>query len=109
MPDIGAVYGEGRVGDSHIMSSAPRVCRKCGAEISADAPEGLCTACLFETGLDLLRAEAVAGVADPGHDDRAVAPNGNKKLDRAKTFADFGFYELLEVIARGGQGVVYRA
>ena len=55
--------------DSPIMSSAPRVCRKCGAEIFADAPEGLCTACLFETGLNLLADAPVAGVGDPGPDD----------------------------------------
>jgi serine/threonine protein kinase/tetratricopeptide (TPR) repeat protein len=91
------------------MSSALRVCRKCGAEIFADAPEGLCTACLFETGLNLLAHESVAGVVDPGRHDRERAPDKKKTARSANTFADFGDYELLEVIGRGGQGVVYRA
>ena len=57
MTEFRAVHDGERARDAPIMSSAPRVCRKCGAEIFADAPEGLCTACLFETGLDLLSKE----------------------------------------------------
>jgi serine/threonine protein kinase/tetratricopeptide (TPR) repeat protein len=109
MTEFGAVHDGERGGDSPIMTSAPKVCRKCGAEIFADAPEGLCTACLFETGLDLLTHESVAGVGDPGRDDGVRAVDRKKTARPARTFADFGDYELFEVIGRGGQGVVYRA
>ena len=99
------VHDGERTGDSRVMTSAPRICRKCGAEIFADAPEGLCTACLFETGLNLLAHELVAGHADRARDDS----DRTQKKAAEKAFADFGDYELLEVIGRGGQGVVYRA
>jgi TolB-like protein/tRNA A-37 threonylcarbamoyl transferase component Bud32 len=108
MIEIGAVHDGEHVHSFPTMTSAPRICRKCGAEIFADAPEGLCTACLFETGLNLFADESVAGVADPGPDTGASLP-AKKKSDRAKVFADFGDYELLDVIGRGAQGVVYRA
>ena len=71
------------------MSSVLRLCRKCGAEIFADAPEGLCTACLFETGLNLLAGESVAEVVSLGQHEGERAPDKKKKSERSKTFADF--------------------
>src|SRR5262249_61007158 len=94
---------------SHIISSAPRSCRKWGGEFFAAAPEGLCGVSLFEPGLGLPAHESVAGVVDPGRHDGEQASDKKKTPRSAKTFADFGDYQLLEVIGRGGQGVVYRA
>ena len=43
------------------MATVTRVCRKCGAKVFSDAPEGLCTGCVLETALDIF-PDAVAGV-----------------------------------------------
>ncbi len=72
------------------MTNTSRVCPECGATVFADAPEGVCSACLFRTGLASL---------DDKDDKEANLIVGHT----------IGHYKISERIGTGGMGEVYLA
>src|SRR6266542_165146 len=83
------------------ITTAKRFCRKCGATIPPNSPQHSCGACLLETALGAVEPEREVNV-DPSTPLRT-------SLASSPMLMDFGDYELLEQIGRGGQGVVFRA
>ena len=87
------------------MTDPVRKCPKCGGELPANAPAGLCPKCLLEAGLasdtGVGASEGAPTTPHPGSPGFVPTP--------AELAAHFPQLEILELARQGGMGAVYKA